>query len=194
MLNLAVPTDPEWFERIRPELDLILIDHTHLEKRAASTALSMIFRYTGRPNLPEVLSPIVREEMEHFEQMLQVLKSRGVELIRLEPAKYASKLVGLVRKTEAEALLDKLLVAGLIEARSCERFSILAEGLADIEPQLAAYYGELFESEARHYTVYTDLARDYFGREIVKARLQELALAEVDALKASTGVARLHSW
>jgi tRNA-(ms[2]io[6]A)-hydroxylase len=192
MLNLAAPTDPEWFDRIEPELDLILVDHTHLEKRAASTALSLIFRYTGREDLPLTLSPIVREEMEHFEQMLGILAQRGVELIKLKPADYASNLVGNVRKQEPHCLLDKLLAAGLIEARSCERFSILAERVQD--PQLADYYGRLFESEARHYTVYTDLARRYFGHETTKARLRELADAELEALRASTGAARLHSW
>lgn len=192
MLNLAAPTDPEWFDRIEPHLDTILIDHTHLEKRAASTALSMIFRYTGREALPQTLSGIVREEMEHFEQMLDVLASRGVELARLDPAPYAKKLVKNIRTHEPETLLDKLLVAGLIEARSCERFKILAERLDDRD--LADYYGELFESEARHYTVYTDLARRYFPQETVKARLQEMAQAELEALQASRGMARLHSW
>ncbi len=192
MLNLAAPTDPEWFDRIEAHLDTILIDHTHLEKRAASTALSMIFRYTGRPALPRTLSAIVREEMEHFEQMLAVLEQRGVELRKLEPAPYAKTLVKSIRTHEPETLLDKLLVAGLIEARSCERFKILSERLDD--PELADYYGELFESEARHYTVYTDLAREYFPQETVKARLQQMAQAELDALQASQGMARLHSW
>ncbi|MFP4596970.1 MAG: tRNA-(ms[2]io[6]A)-hydroxylase [Persicimonas sp.] len=192
MLNLATPTDPEWFERIEPHLDTILIDHTHLEKRAASTALSMVFRYTGRPGLPETLSPVVREEMEHFEQMLEILDKRGVDLVRLDPAPYAKKLVKNVRNQEPEILLDKLLVAALIEARSSERFKILSERLTD-EP-LAAYYRQLFESEARHYTVYTDLARQYFPETQVKARLEEMAAAEVDALQASAGLPRLHSW
>lgn len=192
MLNLAAPTDPHWFDRIEPDLDLILVDHTHLEKRAASTALSMIFRYTGRADLALTLSPIVREEMEHFEQMLGVLARRGIALTKLQPATYAAQLSQLVRKEEDAALLDKLLVAGLIEARSCERFRILAERLKDAE--LAAYYANLFESEARHYTVYTDLARRYFGQATTRERLQELAAAEVEALRASGEVARLHSW
>lgn len=192
MLNLAAPTDPEWFDRIEPELDKILLDHTHLEKRAASTAMSMIFRYSGREGLPRVLSSIVREEMEHFEQMLDVLDDQGVAFARLEPAPYAKKLVKNIRTHEPETLLDKLLVAGLIEARSCERFKILSERLD--QPELAAYYAELFESEARHYTIYTDLARRYFPAETVKNRLEEMAEAEVDALRASAGLARLHSW
>lgn len=192
MLNLAAPTDPKWFARIEADLDLILIDHTHLEKRAASTALSMIFRYTGREDLAITLSPIVREEMEHFEQMMGVLARRGVALQKLAPAPYAAQLAKQVRNEEDAGLLDRLLVAGLIEARSCERFRILSERLKDAE--LATYYGELFESEARHYTVYTDLARRYFGQATTRQRLQELAEAEVEALRASGEVPRLHSW
>jgi len=191
MLHLAVPTDPGWFDRIEGDLPLVLVDHTHLEKRAASTALSLIFRYTGREDLPMTLSPIVREEMRHFEQMLGILAERGIELIKLKAADYATNLVGEVRKQEPACLLDKLLVAALIEARSAERFQILSERIQDAP--LAAYYGQLFESEARHYTVYTDLARRYFGHDVVKARLQELAVAEVEALRSSTE-ARLHSW
>lgn len=192
MLHLATPTDPTWFERIEPQLDTILVDHTHLEKRAASTALSMIFRYTGREGVPRTLSEVVREEMEHFEQMLEVLDRRGVQLRKLKPAPYASKLVKNVRSHEPEAFLDKLLVAALIEARSCERFKILAERVDDTA--LADYYGELFESEARHYTVYTNLARRHFDEEVVEERLDEMADLEVEALKASKGLERLHSW
>lgn len=192
MLNLAQPTDDGWYERVREHLDTILIDHAHLEKRAASTALSMIFRYTGRAGLARQLSAVVQEEMDHFSRMLDVLEARGVELVRLEPAPYASKLVKAVRSEEPYMFMDKLLVAGLIEARSCERFAILSENVEDAE--LAAFYRELFETEAMHYTLYTNLARDHFSREEVKARLQELALIEVEALRASGETPRLHSF
>ncbi|MFU8803364.1 MAG: tRNA isopentenyl-2-thiomethyl-A-37 hydroxylase MiaE [Bradymonadaceae bacterium] len=191
MLNLARPTAPDWYERIADHLDLILIDHAHLEKRAASTALSLIFRYTGRPGLPRKLSEVVQEEMDHFSRMLDILDARGVELQKLDPAPYASILVGRIRKQEPETLLDKLLVAALIEARSCERFSILAANVEDVA--LAAFYEELFETEALHHTLYTGLAREYFPAAQVKERLGELAAAEVEALEASAGEPRLHS-
>ncbi|MEM1349951.1 MAG: tRNA isopentenyl-2-thiomethyl-A-37 hydroxylase MiaE, partial [Myxococcota bacterium] len=126
MLHLARPSDPEWFERIEDALPTILIDHTHLEKRAASTAMSMIFRYTERPSLARRMSDVVTEEMDHFVRMLDVLEARGIELVRLEPAPYAAHLARHARKQDPIALLDKLLVASLIEARSCERFQILA--------------------------------------------------------------------
>jgi tRNA-(ms[2]io[6]A)-hydroxylase len=192
MLHLAQPTDERWFDRIEPHLDVILVDHTHLEKRAASTALSLIFKYTGREGLPAVLSEIVQEEMEHFSQMLELLEDQHIEFRKIEPAPYAKSLVSRIRSNEPERLLDTLLVAGLIEARSCERFKILAERVED--PALADYYGQLFESEARHYTIYTDLARRYYPGDEVAARLDELAAHEVDALKAAGDTPRLHSW
>jgi tRNA-(ms[2]io[6]A)-hydroxylase len=192
MLHLAEPTDKQWFDRIEPHLDTILVDHTHLEKRAASTALSMIFKYTGREGLPAVLSEIVREEMEHFSEMLEVLDAQDIEFCKIEPAPYAKSLVSQIRSNEPERLLDTLLVAALIEARSCERFKILSERLEDAA--LADYYAELFESEARHYTVYTDLARRYFDHDDVRDRLDELARAEVEALRAGRDQPRLHSW
>lgn len=192
MLNLAEPTDDGWYERVRDHLDTILIDHAHLEKRAASTALSMIFRYTGRAGLARQLSAVVQEEMDHFSRMLDVLEARGVELIRLDPAPYASKLVKAVRTDEPNTFLDKLLVAGLIEARSCERFAILSEQVED--KALAAFYRELFETEAMHYTLYTNLARDHFSKAVVKERLKELAMVEVEALRAGGDTPRLHSY
>lgn len=192
MLHLASRTDDSWFERISDDLESVLIDHTHLEKRAASTALAMIFRYTSRRRLARELSQVVREEMEHFEQMLDVLDDRGIEFARLDPAPYAKELVRNVRTHEPETLLDKLLVAALIEARSCERFQVLAQKLDD--PELADFYADLATQEARHHTLYTGLAREYFDADAVRRRLDELADAEVAALEASEGLPRLHSW
>lgn len=192
MLNLAEPTRPGWYDDAEDHLDVILIDHAHLEKRAASTALSMLFRYTGRDGVPRQLSEVVQEEMEHFTRMLDILEERDIELRRLDPAPYASHLVDAIRADEPRKFLDKLLVAGLIEARSCERFSILGERVDD--PELAEFYRELFEAEANHYTLYTGLARRHFPDDQVTQRLDELAAVEVEALKAGSGQARLHSW
>ena len=192
MLHLAEPTRDEWYSSVCDHLDLILIDHTHLEKRAASTALSMIFHYTGRSGVPRRLSEVVQEEMDHFVRMLDVLDRREIELTRLEPAPYASLLVKEIRSQEPHRFLDKLLVAALIEARSCERFSILASEVDD--DQLAEFYEELFEAEANHYTLYTGLAREHFPNEEVNRRLDELAEAEVKALRAGADLPRLHSY
>lgn len=192
MLNLAEPTRPDWFDFVEDDLELILIDHTHLEKRAASTALSMLFRYTGKTGVPRQLGGVVQEEMEHFTRMLDILDDRDIELTRLDPAPYAKVLVKEIRDHEPQRFLDKLLVAGLIEARSCERFSILSKRVDD--PQLADFYGELFEAEANHYTLYTGLARQHFPDDEVTTRLDELAHKEVEALKAGQDLPRLHSY
>lgn len=191
MLHLTTPTDPEWFSRVRDHMPLILLDHTHLEKRAASTAMSMLFRYADEPRLARALGEVVREEMEHFVRMIDVLEARHIPLERLEPAPYAAALASHARKRDPHALLDKLLIAALIEARSCERFQILAAHIDD--PALATLYDELYRDEARHHTLYTQLARQLFDPAEVSARLDELAHAEAQALHASGHTPRLHS-
>jgi len=192
MLSLAVPTDEGWFDRVVDHLDTILIDHCHLEKRAASNALNLIFRYTGRDTLPRALSEVVREEMDHFEMMLDVLDERGVEFIRLTPSAYASHLKDAIRRQEPGSFLDRLLMAGLIEARSCERFQVLSERLED--PNLAQLYADLVISEARHHTLYVNLARKFYDHDEVKSRLNELAAVEAEAIQLSTKEPRLHSF
>lgn len=192
MLHLAAPTDPGWFARIQPHLHDILLDHTHLEKRAASTAMSMLFRYADKPALAKSLGEVVQEEMEHFVRMVNVLEAYEIPLVRMEPAPYAGKLAKHARKKDPEALLDKLLVASLIEARSCERFQILAANVDD--PFLATLYAELYRDEARHHTLYTGLARELFDPDEVTQRLDELAALEVQAIAHSDGAPRLHSF
>jgi tRNA-(ms[2]io[6]A)-hydroxylase len=191
MLHLARKTEDDWYDRVSDDIDKLLIDHAHLEKRAASTALAMVFKYTSKMRLARELSQIVREEMEHFEIMLDVLEARGVAFGQLDPAPYAKMLVKHVRRQEPEALLDKLLVAGLIEARSCERFQILSRRLEDQE--LRELYADLAEQEAHHHMLYTNLAREYFDHQVVRERLDELAELEVEAIDAGAGLARLHS-
>lgn len=194
MLHLAAPTDPDWFSRVAAHLPVLLLDHTHLEKRAGSTAMSMLFRYADQARLAKALGEVVQEEMEHFVRMVGVLESRGIALERLEPSPYASALAKHARKKDPHALLDKLLVASLIEARSCERFQILAEELREIDPELATLYAELYKDEARHHTLYTTIARELFDHQEVTERLDELAQREVEALEAAGLTPRLHSF
>ncbi len=191
MLHLASKTDEGWFDRVADSLDLVLIDHAHLEKRAASTALAMVFKYTSKIELARELSRVVREEMEHFELVLDLMDARAIEFCRLDPAPYARTLAAEVRKQEPKTLLDKLLVASLIEARSCERFQILGSRVSD--PELAATYAELARQEAHHHTLYTRLARLYFDAEEVQERLDELAAREAEILDTPHDEPRLHS-
>lgn len=115
-------TDPRWYHTAVSQLDLLLIDHAHCEKKAASFAMGMIYRYVDRADLLALLSPLVREEMLHFEQVMGLLKARHITYRSLPAARYTRLLLGQVCQTEPNKLLDTLLIAALIEARSCERF------------------------------------------------------------------------
>lgn len=191
MLSLAAPTDPAWIERALERLDEILVDHAHCEKKAASTALALLFRYPDREALLTPLSRLAREELVHFEQVLALLAARGVRFGHQRPSPYAGRLVAAARSREPERLLDLLLCAALIEARSCERFRLLAEAVPD--PSLAAFYRGLLASEARHHGVYVDLARAVAGDEAVRARLDELARHEASLLAEMPRLARMHA-
>ena len=157
MLHLKSPTDARWFAQVDANLDEILIDHAHCEKKAAGTALNLIFYYVENRELCQEMTEIVNEELEHFHRVLDLLEKRGIKFRRLKPSLYGSKLHALIRKQEPDRAVDRLLVAGLIEARSCERFYALAEHVDDVE--LSEFYHSLFESEARHHTTYTQLAK-----------------------------------
>jgi tRNA 2-(methylsulfanyl)-N6-isopentenyladenosine37 hydroxylase len=172
-------------------LDTLLLDHAHCEKKAASTVISLIFRYQQYPEMMGPLSEVAREELEHFEQVLELLERRGVRFQALPPSPYAKQLAGHVRSSEPEQFLDRLLCCSLIEARSCERMKLLSEGLP--EPELRAFYEGLLVSEARHHHFYVDLALRYFDRDLVRQRLQELALAEAEIVSAGSEEPRMHS-
>jgi len=191
MLHLAAPTRADWLPQALEQLDVVLLDHAHCEKKAASTALNLIFRYQPRAELMRPLSEHAREELEHFERMLAVLEQRGLDFGPLEPSPYAAELLKGARKQEPERLIDTLLCCALIEARSCERMKLLADAMADAE--LAALYRELLPTEAHHFTLFVDLACTAAPRELVMARLKELALHEAAVLAASTGPVRMHS-
>ena len=192
MLNLASDTEPGWVARVEERLDHLLLDHAHCEKKAASTAINLIFRYQTRPELMRPLSELAREELDHFERMLDVLEARDIPFEVLQPSPYAGELFKHVRHGEPLRLLDTLLVLSLIEARSCERMKRLSEELRD--PELRALYKDLLASEARHHHGYVDLAGQFFGREVARARLKELAAAEADILAgAPRDVVRMHT-
>ena len=191
MLNLAAPTRPDWLDEARADIDTVLLDHAHCEKKAASTAMNLIFRYVEEPWLMAPLSALAREELAHFELMLTVLDERGVGFRRIEPSPYAARLLKAVRKPEPLRLLDTLLCCSLIEARSCERMKLLAENLED--PRLAGLYRSLLASEARHHHGYVEMAMERFGRDVARARLVELAAHEAEVLATPGPALRMHS-
>ena len=191
MLGLKSNTDARWLGQVREHLDEILIDHAHCEKKAAGTAMNLIFAYVDRDELCLAMEEIVREELEHFRMVLELLKKRSIRFRRLKPSSYGRKLNELVRKQEPERAVDRLLVAGLIEARSCERFALLRDELADAE--LAEFYGSLFESEARHHATYTRLAKIFAPADVVHQRLEWMAQQEASIIAEGDQLARMHS-
>jgi tRNA 2-(methylsulfanyl)-N6-isopentenyladenosine37 hydroxylase len=188
---LRQSTTTAWIEQALANLDTILLDHSHCERKAAGTAINLMFRYPSNTKLVRQLTAIAREELEHFEQVNQILEQRGVPLAPLNAPPYAKGLMSQVRTQEPLRLLDSLLVSGLIEARSHERLGLLGTHLPD--PKLAAFYRSLMASEARHFGIYWLLADTYFDRALVQMRLAELAIVESDLLSTLYHEPRIHS-
>jgi tRNA-(ms[2]io[6]A)-hydroxylase len=191
MLHLATATPPAWIQRALANLDEVLVDHAHCEKKAASTAVSLLFRYPERPELTLALSRLAREELAHFEQVVTLLAARGVTLVHQRPAPYAGGLLAAVRTTEPERLADTLLCMALIEARSCERMQLLAEACPD--PAVGALYRDLLASEARHHATYVELASLALAQPALETRLRELAAHEARVLAEPAPLVRLHA-
>lgn len=152
---LPCPTPPEWVGLAPSRLDVLLIDHANCEKKAASTALNLMYRYEEHAPLMMRLSKLAREELRHFEQVLAILNRRGIDYRPIPSARYAGGLRSLVRTSEPGRLIDLLIVSAIVEARSCERFEAL---IPVLDEELAGFYGSLLKSEARHFTVYLDFA------------------------------------
>ena len=161
---LGCATPEAWLQRAINELPTLLIDHAHCEKKAAATALKLMYRYPEREQLQWQLSRLAREELRHFEQVMELMKARGISLRALPPSRYAKGLRQHIRKNDPEQLVDLLIIGAFIEARSCERFSALASVVADVE--LSRYYRFLLRSESRHFMDYLRLAREYATTDI----------------------------
>lgn len=192
MLHLASTTDPEWAPRAVASLDEVLLDHAHLEKKAAGAAVTLLFRYPEHAALQVPLAQLAREELAHFEGVLRHLARRGVPFARQKPGRYPGRLHRVIRSDPAHHLLDALLVGAVIEARSCERFGLLADALGDVDPELASYYRSLLAAEARHHREYVELAETCCGAENVRDRLDEIAQHEAAVLAENPPEPRLH--
>ncbi len=176
MLGLHTPTSPEWLQAAQLDAASVLTDHAHCEKKAATMAISLLNRYPEKSELVERMAELAEEEMGHFQMVLRKMTERGIPFTRDPGDRYAQQLHEHVRKREPERLLDLLIVASLIEARSCERFKLLSESVPDHD--LRQFYRSLLESEARHRTTFLSLARLYFDPTLVATRLDELEDAE----------------
>ncbi len=193
MLSLQSSSSTRWLAQVDTNLDEILIDHAHCEKKAAGTAMNLMFAYVDNLDLCREMTEIINEELEHFHRVIGILARRDIAFRRLKPSSYGRKLNDLVRGGEPNRAVDRLLVACLIEARSCERFDFLRKHMDGRDQELADFYDSLFESEARHHTTYVRLAKHFATEDIVKRRLNELSALEAQIIAAGDKLPRMHS-
>ena len=183
ILGLHLPTDPRWVNLTEISLEEILTDHAYCEQKAATSCISLIQVFSDKEKLVIELSPIVTEEWGHFRLVLQELHKRNLKLGKQRKDEYVNKLLQFEVKggNEAGRLLDKLLICALIEARSCERFMRLSEGLND--DYLRSFYRRFMESEAGHYATFIELAETYIDKEKVRIRWNEWLVYEAEIIK-----------
>lgn len=182
MLGLQLPTDPRWANLAELNYEYILTDHAFCEQKAASSCISLIQQYPEKTELVDKLSPIVTEEWGHFRMVVKELRDRSLSLGKQRKDAYVNALLAFERKgvSREDKLLDKLLMAALIEARSCERFRVLSEGLED--ERMRKFYRQFMISEAGHYRLFIDLAHLYFPEEQVKSRWKDWLVYEAEVM------------
>lgn len=190
MLCLKCDTNPGWIEAVKENLSVTMIDHAHAEKKAAATGLALINKYPDKTELALEMSNLIEEEIDHFRTVLKILNARGIILTTDKGDDYVKALFVQMNKNEPERLLDHLLIAGIIEARSCERLQILEENIDDEE--LKKLYHDLFPTEAGHYMMFVKLAKQYFDEKKVDNRLDELSEFECTVIKSLPNIATMH--
>jgi tRNA 2-(methylsulfanyl)-N6-isopentenyladenosine37 hydroxylase len=185
ILGLQLPTDPRWVNLAEISIEAILTDHAYCEQKAAITCISLIQRFSRREKLVQELAPIVTEEWGHFRMVLAELSKRGLPLGNQRKDVYVNALLAFQQKGGKEdgRLLDQLLTMALIEARSCERFKRLSEGLTD--DYLRKFYRKFMESEAGHYTLFIELAETYFDKATVRNRWKEWLTYETQLMESA---------
>jgi|TARA_B100000809_G_scaffold248728_1_gene279134 tRNA-(ms[2]io[6]A)-hydroxylase len=185
---LACKTPQAWIDKALSSLEVLLLDHAHCEKKAATTAISLIHRYPDK-NLARYLSPLAREELLHFEQVLKLIKKEGFNYRNLRSGTYAKELYEASSQNEPNRLKDSLLICALIEARSCERFSALLDFLP---ASLSKFYARLHEAESRHCDLYLNIYTEIFDEDW-QDRLQPLSLIEASLIRRPDSLFRFHS-
>jgi tRNA-(ms[2]io[6]A)-hydroxylase len=187
---LGCATSPRWFDAALTQLPVLLVDHANCEKKAAGTALSLMYRYVDRDHLLTRLSRLAREELRHFEDVLDMLRRSNIAYVHLSPGRYAASLRRGIRTNEPGRLVDTLIVGAFIEARSCERFAGLAERLP--QGPLETFYRRLVDAEARHFADYLAMARDVGDAEF-DARVARFRAAEGELATQTDSQMRFHS-
>ena len=192
---LRVSTPEAWVRAACESTEVLLIDHANCEKKAASTALALMFAYAEDLDLTDKMSRLAREELRHYEQVAKLIRSLSVKPQRLAPGRYAERLRRLVAKAEPQREVDLMICGAFIEARSCERFAALGEAIG---APLSGLFQGLHNAEARHYRVYLDLARRAAKRAgaagaAFEARIAEFAALEAELITLPDPVFRFHS-
>ena len=175
-IDLKCATDPAWVQTILNDFDTFLADHANCERKASALAMSMIVRYPDRPRIIPALIAIAREELEHFEQVYDLMRERGVPLLKDSPDPYVNGLIKCMRHGYDDRFVDQLLVASVVESRGAERFRIIAEALTDTK--LKAFYDNLWKAELKHGHQFVAMALEYYEPEQIFPRLNELMVAE----------------
>lgn len=189
MALLRGETPHQWLQQAQEQIPLLLVDHAHCEKKAASTAIGLIYRYPDKMELLRKMAKVAREELLHFEQVLKLLQQRSISFENISPCEYAKNLHQKARAHEPAKLIDTLIIGALIEARSCERFQKLAE---IVDSDLAKFYRKLYIAEARHFSDYLKLARCYADQNI-DDRINFFAELEYELINTEDAVFRFHS-
>jgi tRNA-(ms[2]io[6]A)-hydroxylase len=187
---LGCDTPRAWVSWALQHPDILLVDHANCEKKAASTALNLMYRYVEHHGLLKKLSRLAREELRHFEQVIAIMRARGVDYPQLSASRYAGELRKVVRTHEPGRLVDTLLVGAIIEARSCERFSALAP---ELDEELSGFYRSLLKSESRHFIDYLKLAQALGSKDEVERRLPILLQRERELILGPDEEFRFHS-
>ncbi|MEO8399959.1 MAG: tRNA-(ms[2]io[6]A)-hydroxylase [Ignavibacteriaceae bacterium] len=190
MLCLKCETKPGWIKSALENLEAVIIDHAHCEKKAAGTGLSLLSSYPEKTEISLTMSDLVEEEIGHYKSVIEILGLMGITLKKDKGDPYAKELLSHLRTYEPARLLDRLLTAGIIEARSCERLQILGKNLED--EKLKKFYSELSASEAGHYVTFVKLAKLYFDEDEVKKRLDELTEIEKEIANNLPNSAAMH--
>jgi tRNA-(ms[2]io[6]A)-hydroxylase len=186
---LRCGTPDSWVQAALEKRDLLLVDHANCEKKAAATAMNLMYKYVDKPELLERMSQLAREELLHFEQVVGLMRERAVTYAHLGPSRYAGSLRQHIRTHEPAKLVDTLIIGAFVEARSCERFAAVAPKL---DPQLGKFYHSLLRSEARHYEYYLELARTY-ANEDIEPRIAFFAELEAELIASPDPDFRFHS-
>ncbi|MCD6061183.1 MAG: tRNA-(ms[2]io[6]A)-hydroxylase [Moraxellaceae bacterium] len=186
---LACPTPARWLEQAASALPVLLQDHANCEKKAAGTAMNLLFRYSDRTELQVLLAQLVREEMLHYEQVLEIMQARGIPYRPVSAARYAEGLRRHMRQNEPGRLVDVLIIGAFVEARSCERFAALAPC---VDEELGRYYTFLLRSEARHFEYYLELAGKY-SPEPIAERVAFFREVERELIETPDTELRFHS-